>query len=160
MGGVISVLRIFSKRMAVPLRRHADLRVSSVLNRDSKQFGKQHLTDGDEETCWNSNQGGEQWIAWSFTKPVNIVKLTIQFQGGVVGRDCQLELYRSCLGEGGVDRALLLEIHPEDSNKQQEFSLPCEERGIRYVKLLMKSSTDFFGRITVYDMDFFGSVIS
>ncbi|RMB89773.1 hypothetical protein DUI87_33788 [Hirundo rustica rustica] len=31
-------------------------RVSSVLNRDVKHFGKQHLFDGSEETCWNSDQ--------------------------------------------------------------------------------------------------------
>lgn len=31
-------------------------RVSSVLNRDTTSFGKQHLTDGSEETCWNSEQ--------------------------------------------------------------------------------------------------------
>lgn len=31
-------------------------RVSSVLNRDVKQFGKKHLFDDDEETCWNSDQ--------------------------------------------------------------------------------------------------------
>ena len=31
-------------------------RVSSVLNRDVKQFGKKYLFDGEEETCWNSDQ--------------------------------------------------------------------------------------------------------
>ena len=31
-------------------------RVSSVLNRDVKQFGKQCMFDGDDETCWNSDQ--------------------------------------------------------------------------------------------------------
>jgi hypothetical protein len=31
-------------------------RVSSVLNKDVKQFGKQFLFDGSEETCWNSEQ--------------------------------------------------------------------------------------------------------
>ncbi len=31
-------------------------RVSSVLNRDVKQFGKKFMFDGDEETCWNSDQ--------------------------------------------------------------------------------------------------------
>jgi hypothetical protein len=31
-------------------------RVSSVLNRDTKQFGKKHLFDGEDETCWNSDQ--------------------------------------------------------------------------------------------------------
>lgn len=33
-------------------------RVSSVLNRNSRQFGKKHLFDQDEETCWNSDQVG------------------------------------------------------------------------------------------------------
>ena len=31
-------------------------RVSSTLNRDTKQFGKKFLFDGREETCWNSDQ--------------------------------------------------------------------------------------------------------
>ena len=31
-------------------------RVSSTLNRDTKQFGKKFLFDNREETCWNSDQ--------------------------------------------------------------------------------------------------------
>ena len=31
-------------------------RVSSTLNRDTKQFGKKYLFDGRNETCWNSDQ--------------------------------------------------------------------------------------------------------
>ena len=31
-------------------------RVSSVLNKDNKSYGKQFLCDGKEETCWNSDQ--------------------------------------------------------------------------------------------------------
>ena len=31
-------------------------RVSSVLNRDVKQFGKKYMFDSNEETCWNSDQ--------------------------------------------------------------------------------------------------------
>lgn len=30
--------------------------MSSVLNRDAKQFGKKHMFDASEETCWNSDQ--------------------------------------------------------------------------------------------------------
>lgn len=30
--------------------------MSSVLNRDTKQFGKKFMFDDDEETCWNSDQ--------------------------------------------------------------------------------------------------------
>jgi len=31
-------------------------RVSSVLNRDNKQFGKKFMFDDQDETCWNSDQ--------------------------------------------------------------------------------------------------------
>jgi hypothetical protein len=31
-------------------------RVSSVLNRATREFGKQHLLDGNTDTCWNSDQ--------------------------------------------------------------------------------------------------------
>lgn len=42
------------KMSVIPLI--AKLKVSSVLNRDVKNYGKQHLTDNDDETCWNSEQ--------------------------------------------------------------------------------------------------------
>lgn len=29
-----------------------------MLNRDVKQFGKKHMFDTNEETCWNSDQVG------------------------------------------------------------------------------------------------------
>ena len=29
--------------------------VSSVFQKDHKQFGKKHLFDGKEDTCWNSD---------------------------------------------------------------------------------------------------------
>ena len=32
------------------------LRVSSVLNKDVKQFGKRFMFDGQNDTCWNSDQ--------------------------------------------------------------------------------------------------------
>jgi len=31
-------------------------RVSSTYQRDVKNFGKQFMTDNDDETCWNSDQ--------------------------------------------------------------------------------------------------------
>jgi len=30
--------------------------VSSVLNKDIKQYGKKYLFDGEDDTCWNSDQ--------------------------------------------------------------------------------------------------------
>jgi hypothetical protein len=31
--------------------------VSSVFLKNHKQFGKKHIFDGKEDTCWNSDQG-------------------------------------------------------------------------------------------------------
>ena len=32
------------------------LSVSSVLDRNAKEYGKKFLLDGEEDTCWNSDQ--------------------------------------------------------------------------------------------------------
>ncbi|XP_071434258.1 nuclear receptor 2C2-associated protein isoform X2 [Pithys albifrons albifrons] len=66
-------------------------RVSSVLNRDGKQFGKKHMFDMSEETCWNSDQGTYQWVTLDFPRPVKVSQLHIQFQGGFSSRLCTLE---------------------------------------------------------------------
>uniref|UniRef100_A0A4X2M8B4 Nuclear receptor 2C2 associated protein n=1 Tax=Vombatus ursinus TaxID=29139 RepID=A0A4X2M8B4_VOMUR len=39
-------------------------RVSSVLNRDVKQFGKKNLFDEQDETCWNSDQVAGRVSLW------------------------------------------------------------------------------------------------
>ena len=36
-------------------------RVSSVLNKDTKQYGKRHMFDGQAETCWNSDEVRSTW---------------------------------------------------------------------------------------------------
>ena len=72
------------------------IKVSSTLNRDTKQFGKKFLFDGREETCWNSDQvaiefvfwivncdlqGSPQWVSLEFEHPVTVSALCLQFQG-------------------------------------------------------------------------------
>jgi len=57
-----------------------------VLNRDGNQYGKQHLLDSSEETCWNSDSGSPQFILFSFPQPVILSQLEIMFQGGFVGQ--------------------------------------------------------------------------
>ncbi|KAG1945696.1 nuclear receptor 2C2-associated protein [Pimephales promelas] len=66
-------------------------RVSSVLNRDVKQFGKKFMFDSNEETCWNSDQGESQWVAFEFPQPVKVSELILQFQGGFSGKSCKLK---------------------------------------------------------------------
>ncbi|XP_023717773.1 nuclear receptor 2C2-associated protein [Cryptotermes secundus] len=122
-------------------------RVSSVLNRDVKQFGKKHLFDGDEETCWNSDQGSPQWIALDLQKEETVNAFHIQFQGGFVGQNCHLEA-------GPEDGSLEVVDHfyPDDINSLQVFKLrePVSAKKLRFV---FNGSTDFFGRIVIYKLE-------
>jgi len=42
------------------------------LNKNSKEFGKQYMFDGSEETCWNSHQGSPQFVIFDFNSTVEI----------------------------------------------------------------------------------------
>merc|ERR1739848_867616 len=126
-------------------------RVSSVLNRDVKQFGKKFLFDGDEETCWNSDQGSPQWILMEFTEVVHVEELHIMFQGGFTGKECWVEVAKP-----GEDPAKIQSFFPEDVNQIQKFKLP-ERQSLQRMKLVFNSSTDFFGRITIYKLDIIGT---
>ena len=119
-------------------------KVSSVLNKNVKEFGKQFLFDGREETCWNSDQGSPQYISILFHEPKEkISQLQVQFQGGFVGTQCQVI----------VNNDKTIDIFPEDSNKLQTF--PVEISDASQLKILFGGSTDFFGRITVYQLNLF-----
>ncbi|XP_039371639.1 nuclear receptor 2C2-associated protein isoform X3 [Mauremys reevesii] len=89
-------------------------RVSSVLNRDAKQFGKKHMFDGSEETCWNSDQGSSQWVMLEFPQTVKVSQLQIQFQGGFASQLCTLEG-----GRKGEELVKISDFYPEDINALQ-----------------------------------------
>ncbi|RVE73875.1 hypothetical protein OJAV_G00035660 [Oryzias javanicus] len=89
-------------------------RVSSVLNRDGKRYGKKNMFDCDEETCWNSDQGECQWVSLDFPGPVRPSQIQVQFQGGFSAKTCRLE---GCLNDG--DSAVLDRFYPEDNNALQ-----------------------------------------
>ncbi|XP_071583902.1 nuclear receptor 2C2-associated protein [Heliangelus exortis] len=128
---------------------HTATRVSSVLNRDVKQFGKQHMFDGSEETCWNSDQGTCQWVTLDFPHPVKVSQLHIQFQGGFSSRLCTLEGCRA--GEELVRRSTL---YPQDVHAMQRFQV--EEMVLDKLKITFEDSMDFFGRIVVYHLGVLG----
>uniref|UniRef100_A0A4X2MEL0 Nuclear receptor 2C2 associated protein n=1 Tax=Vombatus ursinus TaxID=29139 RepID=A0A4X2MEL0_VOMUR len=99
-------------------------RVSSVLNRDVKQFGKKNLFDEQDETCWNSDQGSSQWVMLEFPQPVRVSQVQIQFQGGFASRQGRLE--------GGRKSESLEKIgdfYPQDNNSLQISSLFCGKGG-------------------------------
>ncbi|NXK84032.1 NR2CA protein, partial [Amazona guildingii] len=132
-------------------------RVSSVLNRDVKHFGKKHMFDASEETCWNSDQGACQWVTLDFPRSVRVSQLHIQFQGGFSSRLCTLEGCRA-----GEELERISTLYPEDSNAMQisfavlraEFQL--EETVLDKLKITFENSTDFFGRIVVYHLGVLG----
>ncbi|XP_069734454.1 nuclear receptor 2C2-associated protein isoform X1 [Phaenicophaeus curvirostris] len=109
-------------------------RVSSVLNRDVKQFGKKHMFDTSEETCWNSDQ---------------VSQLHIQFQGGFSSRLCTLEGCRA-----GEELVKISDLYPQDINAMQRFQV--EETVLDKLKITFENSTDFFGRIVVYHLGVLG----
>jgi len=121
-------------------------RVSSTLNRDTKQFGKKFLFDGRNETCWNSDQGSPQWVSLEFEQPVTVSSFALQFQGGFVGKECEVEV------EGSTK---VMDFYPEDSNKIQTFYLKERMNNLKKIRIAFNSSTDFYGRITLYKLELF-----
>ncbi|GIX98574.1 nuclear receptor 2C2-associated protein [Caerostris extrusa] len=91
----------------------SSMRVSSVLNRNAKEYGKQYMTDNCEDTCWNSDQGTPQWVVLNFSHDVTVEELLIQFQGGFAGKECWVE------GKSDGVMNKISSIYPEDTNTFQ-----------------------------------------
>ncbi|XP_030640440.1 nuclear receptor 2C2-associated protein [Chanos chanos] len=125
-------------------------RVSSVLNRDVKQFGKKFMFDSNEETCWNSDQGDSQWVVLEFPQPVRVSELRLQFQGGFSGKTCRL---KGSLKED--DLTHIADFYPEDNNCLQSFPIQ-RSPALHRLKIVFENSADFFGRIIVYSLDVLG----
>ena len=123
-----------------------NITVSSVLNRDIKQFGKKHLLDGNDDTCWNSDQGEQQHINLKFSAMVNIEVIQLQFQGGFSCK--QLELIS--------DNEIKQSFFPEDVNTVQEFKV-SEVLVLDQLKVKLIKPTDFFGRVILYHMKILGT---
>ncbi|KAF9289613.1 Nuclear receptor 2C2-associated protein [Linnemannia elongata] len=90
------------------------IKVSSVLNRETTLYGKQFLTDNSEETCWNSEAGTPQFIVIDFGRKVNIETFQLMFQGGFVGKTCQVLAWTDA--SEFVD---MMRFYPEDINPLQ-----------------------------------------
>ncbi|XP_071845562.1 nuclear receptor 2C2-associated protein-like [Apostichopus japonicus] len=139
------------------LEQLSRVRVSSVLNNDVKQFGKKFLIDGNEETCWNSDQaqaGSGQWISLEFREPVLLEEIHLTFQGGFVGKTCQIH---AVIGqEDATSYSKILDFFPKDDNSRQIFQIPNDGNKVTRVKIVFMESSDFYGRITVYSLDVTG----
>jgi len=136
-----------------------EYKVSSVLNNDRKVYGKKFLFDGKEETCWNSDQGSPQWVHFSFSSPVTITAIKLQFQGGFAGKECELGVLDHDRGDPDQDQPRTSAFHfsAEDNNSLQDFNLRDPLTGTHFY-LNLTSSTDFYGRIILYNFDILGNV--
>jgi len=136
--------------------------VSSVLDQNGKEYGKQFLNDGNEDTCWYSDQGNPQYIKLRFFEKQSFskLKLQVQFQGGFAGEKCAL-----------TSKSFSIPFHPkgfllyslffyaidfQDSNDLQEFEFG-ELEDFEELQIVFNSSTDFYGRVIVYQLNLVGS---
>ncbi|KAL2726582.1 hypothetical protein V1478_006860 [Vespula squamosa] len=123
-----------------------DCRVSSVINKDTRNYGKQYMFDDSNETCWNSDAGMQQWIRINFEKMCVISGFEIEFQGGFAGKDCYVEI-----GDNNDSTVIVERFFPRDANGVQCFVLKNTVTGKSF-KLIFNESTDLFGRIIVYKL--------
>ncbi|KAF9951771.1 Nuclear receptor 2C2-associated protein [Mortierella alpina] len=127
--------------MTTLLNADCRIKVSSVLNRETALYGKQFLTDNSEETCWNSESGTPQFIVIDFGRKVQIEAIQLMFQGGFVGKTCQVLAW--------TDQA-------EFTDMMRFPVAEADRQATSRIKIVFESSTDFFGRITVYKLDILG----
>ena len=88
--------------------------MSSVLNRDVKQFGKKFMFDGNRETCWNSDQGSPQSVLVELPFPAIINCVEITFQGGFAAREGIL-----LAGNSVGSLVEMQKFYPTDDNTSQ-----------------------------------------
>ncbi|KAJ3034183.1 Nuclear receptor 2C2-associated protein, partial [Rhizophlyctis rosea] len=98
--------------------------------------------------------GTPQWILIDLLTPSPLTTLTLMFQGGFAGKDCDLLAVPSTATSDDEWRHVL-SFYPEDNNQRQVFSVPEDVREERWRKLrvVFKGSTDFYGRVVVYALE-------
>ena len=130
-------------------------RVSSVFNKDVKNYGKSGMIDlTNEETCWSSDSGSPQFIQYGpIEDEIDTIKtISIMFQGGYTAKSLQLFVKFTNSSDWILQDTLI----PTDSSLLQTFqpsqSAIGQERRLEYFKLVFNSSHDLYGRIVIYKL--------
>ena len=137
----------------------SQLRVSSVLNKDSKLYGKQYLVDDSLETCWNSAPVGEQqrqWIDIALNEQHlsnHTTELQIMFQGGfgssridVMGLPVDMNDSKKWIP--------ISTVYPDNSNALQMFDIGAVSANSR-LRLMFRDFHDEFSRLIVYKLQMY-----
>lgn len=90
-----------------------------------------------------------QWVLINFNKQCKLTTINIEFQGGFAGKDCHIEA-----GDSPGNLKLIQEFYPDDTNVIQSFKLNNTVEAKTF-KIVFNSSTDFFGRIIIYNLSFY-----
>lgn len=132
-------------------------RASSVLQKNSKWYGPMNALDLENTTtCWNSEgcPSGKQSSQYTldFGRLVEPVELRIQFQAGFIGEELKI------FWLDGSSWKPLGEEDVEDDHDLQTFSLIEAKSGIqtRAIKLSFDNCTDFYSRVTIYQLQVWG----
>ena len=139
---------------------HPELKIkaSSTLNRSSK-YAPKFIFDGNTDTCWNSDQGLPQYITINFEKIIIPTSLSFTFNGGFVGNNVNIEISLDSINY----ITILDSICFDDTNDKQTIELPSNNHSDtiqgQYLKINFLSSTDFYGRITLYSLDIYGTEV-
>ena len=115
--------------------------MSSTLERNTREYGKNFMFDGCPDTCWNSDQGETQHIVVKFDQTATIHRIRIQFQGGFAARSCKVK----------VNNVVKDTIYPTDTNNIQDFHVNYTTSQI---VLTFTEFTDFYGRLIIYLLEF------
>lgn len=133
-------------------------RASSVLQRNTKVYGPMNaLNTSDDSSCWNSDScvaNKQHQLLIDFKRSVLVQELRLQFQAGFVAKTIHVKLQKQPNQEW-VD---LLELEVDDTLEMQPFLL--ENTKTSALKLLFDEFTDFYGRITIYQVQVWGKEVS
>lgn len=134
-------------------KTNCKIKVSSILDNNSKQFGGNFLYDSSEDTCWSSGQGSSQSIIFDFVnKPIFISFIEFTIQTGFAPKEIEVFYYLA-----NKQLTFLTNYKVEDKNDCQVININKEFiEGIQGIKLFMNKFNDFFGRVTFYTVKIYG----
>ncbi len=146
-----------SQQNLVYLKLMCCFRASSVLQKNSKLYGPMNAIDFENSTtCWSSNgsPAGKQPSHYivDFGRLVEPSELRVQYQAGFIGEDLNI------FWQNGGSWKHLAYQEVGDNHNLQTFSLVDGHPRVRTtsVKLVFDECTDFYGRVTLYQVQIWG----
>lgn len=138
-------------------------RASSILQRNIKLYGPLNALDYDNSTtCWNSDgsSSGKQkpFFILDFGRAVQPLELRVQFQAGFIAEEVSVFWQNS-----DKKWEAMVELEVDDDHDFQNLSLQegTKEAPITSsIKLVFDECTDFYGRVTIYQLQIWGREVA